>query len=228
MSASRRSWLVGALVTLGVVTVDTQTVPPRVEATSLFGRPLVALSVLPNQPTLEGDLRTAETEAAAKPTTRRSSGGRRLACGGSGLYRDVRARYHAVARTRSSTAIAAIVHHNEAVRPRPGGFRAGRAAVRGKPDEVELRRRTHAAGVREHAAVQYWYLGCQIPPGQLSGAYEVYVEHQGVDQRRLDCGHERLDVDDADAAGRKADAARTERIMPTMDILETGPTIVAC
>jgi tetratricopeptide (TPR) repeat protein len=232
MSASRRAWLVGALVALGVATVVTQSVPPRVEATSLFGRPLVAPSVLPNQRTLEGDLRTAETEAAAKPDDPEAIIwlGRRqaylwrfqdsIATFGRGITRwpdnpkFYRHRGHRFITTRQ------FARAQE-------DFERAVSLVRGKSDEVEPDGAPNAAGVpRSTLQFNIWYhLGlARYLQGNYQGAYEAYVECMKVSTN-----------DDSIVAtsdwmwmtlmrlGRKADAARVlERIMPTMDILENG------
>jgi len=206
--------------------------PPRVEATSLFGRPLVAPSVLPNQRTLEEDLRTAQVEAAAKPDDPEALIwlGRRqaylwrfqdaIATFGRGIARwpdnpkFYRHRGHRFITTRQFTRA-------------QEDFERAALLVRGRPDEVEPDGAPNAAGVpRSTLQFNIWYhLGLtRYLRADFQGAYEAYVECMKVSTN-----------DDSIVAtsdwmwmtlmrlGRVADASRVlERITPTMDILENG------
>ena len=228
----RRLWLAGALAAVGLATIFAQPVPSRVEATSLSGRPLVAPSVLPNQRTLEGDLRTAEMDAVAKPDDAEALIwlGRRqaylwrfqdaIATFGRGIARwpdnpkFYRHRGHRFITTRQ------FARAQE-------DFERAVSLVRGTPDEIEPDGAPNAAGVpRSTLQFNVWYhLGlARYLQGNYQSAYEAYVECMKVSTN-----------DDSIVAtsdwmwmtlmrlGRKGDAARVlERITPTMEILENG------
>ena len=217
---------------LGVAAIAAQSPPSRVEATSLSGRPLVAPSTLPNQRTLEGDLRTAEVEAGAKPDDAEALIwlGRRqaylwhfqdaIATFGRGIARwpenpkFYRHRGHRFITTRQ------FARAQE-------DFERAVSLVRGKSDEVEADGAPNAAGVpRSTLHFNIWYhLGlARYLQGNFQAAYDAYVECMKVSAN-----------DDSIVAtsdwmwmtlmrlGRKADAARVlERITPRMDILENG------
>jgi len=225
-------WLAGALALLSVAEIAAQPAPPRVEATSLSGRALVAPSALPNQRTLEEDLRAAEMDAASKPDDPEALIwlGRRqaylwrfqdsIATFGRGITRwpdnpkFYRHRGHRFITTRQFARA-------------QDDFERAVSLVRGKPDEVEPDGAPNAAGVpRSTLQFNIWYhLGlARYLQGNFQGAHEAYVECMKVSTN-----------DDSIVAtsdwmwmtlmrlGRDADAARVlDRITPTMDILENG------
>ena len=225
-------WLIVVLATIATATAAaTQTPALKAEATSLFGKPLYAIS-LPNADKLTADLRQAEQDLAAKPNDADAMiwVGRRLAY--LWRYQDAIAMF--------SKGIAA--HPNDPRMYRHRGhryitvrqfdraiadFEKAVALIKGTPDAIEPDGAPNPSGKpRSTLHFNIWY--------HLALAHYLNGDYD----KALSAWNECMKVSNNDDAvtatsdwlwmtlmrlGRKAEAAKVlERITPKMEILENG------